>query len=349
MLGRPRVHRVLWFTLWSAARGDRWSPCCSACRSRSCCTGCASRAGGLLRAFVLVPFVLPTVVVGVAFRTLLAVVGPARAACGLDGTPAAIVAALVFFNLAVVVRTVGVALGGPRPPPRGGRRRAGRLAAAGAAHGHPARAAARHRLGRQRGVPVLRDRVRRRADPGRAALRHRRDRDLPAHHPVPRPAGRRPRCRCCSSSWSACCCSAPSGPGPRASTPWTAPRHATPPGRPRRRDAAGARGHRAGPGLRRRPAAHPGASARCGSATPGGWSTTATSAHHRRSGERAAGAGVHRAGELLAGRGRRHPARDAARRAGRRGRLAPPAGPLRATRRWRCSTRCSCCRSGSPR
>ncbi len=52
------------------------------------------------------PFVLPTVVVGVAFRTLLAPSGP-LGVLGLDGSPVAIVAAMVFFNLAVVVRTVG--------------------------------------------------------------------------------------------------------------------------------------------------------------------------------------------------------------------------------------------------
>ena len=52
------------------------------------------------------PFVLPTVVVGVAFRTLLAPSG-ALGSLRLDGTPVAIVAAMVFFNLAVVVRTVG--------------------------------------------------------------------------------------------------------------------------------------------------------------------------------------------------------------------------------------------------
>ncbi|MDD9207690.1 iron ABC transporter permease [Georgenia sp. 10Sc9-8] len=58
------------------------------------------------RAVVTVPFVLPTVVVGVAFRSLLAEGGP-LGALGLDGTFAAIVMALVFFNYAVVVRTVG--------------------------------------------------------------------------------------------------------------------------------------------------------------------------------------------------------------------------------------------------
>jgi len=58
------------------------------------------------RAFVTVPFVLPTVVVGVAFRSLL-VEGGALGFLGVDGGFAVIVAALVFFNYAVVVRTVG--------------------------------------------------------------------------------------------------------------------------------------------------------------------------------------------------------------------------------------------------
>lgn len=60
----------------------------------------------LVRALVTAPFVLPTVVVGVAFRSLLAPGGP-LGFLGLDGTLAAIVAALVFFNYSVVVRTVG--------------------------------------------------------------------------------------------------------------------------------------------------------------------------------------------------------------------------------------------------
>jgi thiamine transport system permease protein len=58
------------------------------------------RGQRLLRALVVVPFVLPTVVVGIAFRTLLR-------DTPLDGTFASILLALVFFNIAVVVRTVG--------------------------------------------------------------------------------------------------------------------------------------------------------------------------------------------------------------------------------------------------
>src|SRR5690606_5295808 len=60
----------------------------------------------VLRAVVTVPFVLPTVVVGVAFRSLLVQGGP-LGSLGLDETFAAIVVALVFFNYSVVVRTVG--------------------------------------------------------------------------------------------------------------------------------------------------------------------------------------------------------------------------------------------------
>lgn len=58
------------------------------------------------RALVTVPFVLPTLVVGVAFRSLL-VEGGLLDFLDADGTFAAVVAALVFFNYAVVVRTVG--------------------------------------------------------------------------------------------------------------------------------------------------------------------------------------------------------------------------------------------------
>ncbi|MCW2809399.1 MAG: binding-protein-dependent transport system inner rane component [Marmoricola sp.] len=105
VLARPRVHRVLWFTLWSAA----------AATAVAIVTGVPVafalhrlRFPGrdLVRALVVVPFVLPTVVVGVAFRQLIAPSGP-LGRLGLDGTATAIVAALVFFNVSVVVRTVG--------------------------------------------------------------------------------------------------------------------------------------------------------------------------------------------------------------------------------------------------
>lgn len=60
----------------------------------------------VLRVVVTVPFVLPTVVVGVAFRSVLAQDGP-LGWLGLDGTVWAILLAHAFFNVAVVARTVG--------------------------------------------------------------------------------------------------------------------------------------------------------------------------------------------------------------------------------------------------
>ncbi|MBC9943298.1 iron ABC transporter permease [Leucobacter sp. cx-328] len=64
------------------------------------------RGRGLLRGFLTVPFVLPTVVVGIAFTSLF---GPGGSLnwLGLDGSFLAIVLALVFFNITVVARTVG--------------------------------------------------------------------------------------------------------------------------------------------------------------------------------------------------------------------------------------------------
>ncbi len=107
VLARPRVHRVLWFTVWSASAGTVVAvllglPAAYALHRLS------FPLRRLVRALLLVPFVLPTVVVGVAFRQLLGEAGP-LGFLGLDGTPVAIVAGMVFFNVAVVIRTVGAA------------------------------------------------------------------------------------------------------------------------------------------------------------------------------------------------------------------------------------------------
>jgi len=107
VLGRPRVHRVLWFTVWSAGAATAVSvalglPAAFALHLLSW------PGRRVVRAALLVPFVLPTVVVGVAFRQLLGESGP-LGFLGLDGTAAGIVAGLAFFNVAVVIRTVGAA------------------------------------------------------------------------------------------------------------------------------------------------------------------------------------------------------------------------------------------------
>ena len=105
VFGRARTLRVLWFTLWSALAGTVLTlllglPVAFALyRLRF-----PGRA--LLRAVVVMPFVLPTVVVGVMFRSLLSRGGP-LGFLGWDGTWVPILLAFVFFNLAVVVRTVG--------------------------------------------------------------------------------------------------------------------------------------------------------------------------------------------------------------------------------------------------
>ena len=115
VLARPRVHRVLWFTLWSATAGTVMSlllglPTAYALHRLD------FPFRGALRALLLVPFVLPTVVVGVAFRQLLGESGP-LGFLGLDGSAAAIVAGLTFFNAAVVIRAVGTAWADLDPRP----------------------------------------------------------------------------------------------------------------------------------------------------------------------------------------------------------------------------------------
>jgi thiamine transport system permease protein len=105
VLARPRVHRVLWFTVWSAGLATVLAVVLGV-PTAFVLHRLRFPGIGLLRTLVVLPFVLPTVVVGVAFRQLIAPAGP-LGALHLDGTAAAIIGALVFFNVSVVVRTVG--------------------------------------------------------------------------------------------------------------------------------------------------------------------------------------------------------------------------------------------------
>jgi thiamine transport system permease protein len=121
VLGRvvtdPAIRHVAWFTLWQAAASTALTLAIGLpgayVLSRMAFPG---RAG--LRALVTIPFVLPTVVVGSAFLALLgprspintalsAVFGPGAPTLDLRRTVTAILIAHVFFNYAVVVRTVG--------------------------------------------------------------------------------------------------------------------------------------------------------------------------------------------------------------------------------------------------
>src|SRR5215217_235157 len=104
-LFRPRVVQVVWFTLWSSTLATALTVALGVPTAYAL-HRLALPGRRMLRALVAAPFVLPTVVVGVAFRSLLSSSGP-LGGLGLDGTATAIVAALVFFNVSVVVRTVG--------------------------------------------------------------------------------------------------------------------------------------------------------------------------------------------------------------------------------------------------
>ena len=105
VFSRARTWRIVWLTLAQASLGTVVSVLLGV-PGAYLLYRCRFAGRGFLRAFVTVPFVLPTVVVGVAFRSLLAP-GGLLAFLHLDRTFTAIVAALVFFNYGLVVRTVG--------------------------------------------------------------------------------------------------------------------------------------------------------------------------------------------------------------------------------------------------
>ncbi|MFE4410721.1 ABC transporter permease [Streptomyces sp. NPDC056821] len=108
VLGQSDIRHVLWFTTWQAL-------------ASTVLTLLVALPGAyvfarfdfpgrqVLRAVVTVPFVLPTVVVGTAFLALVGRGGLLDELWGvrLDTTVWAILLAHVFFNYAVVVRTVG--------------------------------------------------------------------------------------------------------------------------------------------------------------------------------------------------------------------------------------------------
>jgi len=107
VLRRPRTGRVLWFTVWTSTVATMLAVALGL-PAAYVLHRLRFPGRGLVRALLLVPFVLPTVVVGLAIRELIAPSG-LLGGLNLDGTPIAIVMGLVFFNIAVVIRTVGVA------------------------------------------------------------------------------------------------------------------------------------------------------------------------------------------------------------------------------------------------
>ncbi len=108
VLARPDILDVLWFTTWQALASTALT-LLIALPGAYVFARFDFPGKQLLRAVVTVPFVLPTVVVGTAFLALLGRGGLLDEAWGvrLDTTVWAILLAHVFFNYAVVVRTVG--------------------------------------------------------------------------------------------------------------------------------------------------------------------------------------------------------------------------------------------------
>jgi thiamine transport system permease protein len=95
VLSDPDLRGVVWFTVWQAVVSTALTLAIGL-PGAYVLSRYRFRGRALVRALVTVPFVLPTVVVGAAFRAL-----------GVSESVNAILLAHVFFNYAVVVRTVG--------------------------------------------------------------------------------------------------------------------------------------------------------------------------------------------------------------------------------------------------
>lgn len=108
VLGDSGIRHVLWFTTWQALVSTALT-LLIALPGAYVFARFDFRGKETLRAVVTVPFVLPTVVVGTAFLALVGRGGLFDELWGvrLDTTVWAILLAHVFFNYAVVVRTVG--------------------------------------------------------------------------------------------------------------------------------------------------------------------------------------------------------------------------------------------------
>lgn len=115
VLGSASTRRVAWFTLWQAVVSTALTV--AVALPAAWLVGRVRFPGrSVVLAALVVPFVLPTVVVGTAFLAVLGPDGPVAAVAGWVGvdldlrrTATAVIVAHVFFNYAVVARTVGTA------------------------------------------------------------------------------------------------------------------------------------------------------------------------------------------------------------------------------------------------
>ena len=100
VLGAPRTWRIVWQTVWMALAGTLGS-LVAGIPGAYVLYRLTFPGRALARVVATVPFVLPTVVVGVAFHAAFA------SREDLASSTTAVVIAMVFFNFSVVVRTVG--------------------------------------------------------------------------------------------------------------------------------------------------------------------------------------------------------------------------------------------------
>ena len=205
----PALRHVIWFTVWQAALSTVLT-LAVALPGAYILTRYDFPGRRIVRALVTVPFVLPTVVVGTAFAALLGSGGP-LAGLGLDQTVWAILIAHVFFNYAVVVRTVGGLWSHLDPHQEeaarmlgAGRWRAFRAVTLPALR--PAIATAS-----RGGVPLHLHVVRRDPHPRWPPVRDARDRDLPADRPAAEPPARGRADPRAARGGRACCSPSPRG------------------------------------------------------------------------------------------------------------------------------------------
>ncbi len=104
VLGDPALRSVAWFTFWQAVLSTALTFLIGM-PAAYVFARYTFPGKSIFRAVTLVPFVLPTLVVGTAMLALLGPTSP----IGIDlrGTVAAILIAHVFYNLAIVIRGVG--------------------------------------------------------------------------------------------------------------------------------------------------------------------------------------------------------------------------------------------------
>ncbi|MEZ5245159.1 MAG: iron ABC transporter permease [Acidimicrobiales bacterium] len=106
LLGSGRTRDAIWFTVWQAALSTLLT-LAIALPGAAAVARSSARAQRRLRALVTIPFVLPTILVAGAFSELFTRFGLDDGTIRLRHTVWAILLAHVFFNYAVVVRTVG--------------------------------------------------------------------------------------------------------------------------------------------------------------------------------------------------------------------------------------------------